>query len=359
MLDDKPARIKVRDLARRLDCPFEGDGGVEITGAAALEGAGPGDLVFLSQERMKPLLDRTSASAAVLPPGIAFDRIPVLRSADPHRTFIQAVELLWSPYRPAPGVHPAAVVASSARLGRDVSIGALAVIGEEAEVGDRTVVFPLASVYPRVKIGKDCVLHSHVSIREGVTLGDRVVLHNGVVVGSDGFGYLAEQDGSRRKIPQKGTVVIEDDVEVGANSAVDRAALGATVIGRGTKIDNLVMVAHNVTIGSDSILAGQAGVAGSSSLGRRVILSGQVGVSDHVAIGDDVIIAAKSGVTKDIPAGSFVSGSPHLDIRDWRKFWACAPRLYDLLKEVKRLAARVAELEGKKSTPKEPGSRTS
>lgn len=348
MPEGKPPRIKVADLARLLDCPYEGDGEVAIGGAAALEGAGPGDLVFLSQERMKPLLDRTGASAAVLPPGIAFDRIPVLRSDDPHRTFIRAVELLWSPYRPEPGVHPTAVVASSARIGRGVAIGALSVVGEEAEIGDRTVVFPLASIYPGARVGKDCVLHSHVTLREGVTLGDRVVLHSGAVVGSDGFGYLAEKDGSRRKIPQKGTVVIEDDVEVGANAAVDRAALGATVIGRGTKIDNLVQVAHNVTIGPDSVLAGQAGVAGSSRLGRRVILSGQVGVSDHVTVGDDVVIAAKSGVTKDIPAGSFVSGSPHLDIRDWRKFWACAPRLYDLVKEVKRLAARVAELESKR-----------
>ncbi len=348
MSEAKPQHIKVRDLARLLDCPFEGDGGVVISGVAALESAGPGDLVFLSQERMKPLLDRTGASAAVLPPGIPFDRIPVLRSADPHRAFIKAVELLWSPYRPSPGIHPAAVVASSARLGREVSIGALSVVGEEAEIGDRTVVFPLVSIYPGVKIGKDCVLHSHVSLREGVTLGDRVVLHSGVVVGSDGFGYLPEPDGSRRKIPQKGAVVIEDDVEVGANTAIDRAALGATVIGRGTKIDNLVQVAHNVVIGPDSVLAGQAGIAGSSRLGRRVILSGQVGVSDHVNIGDDVVIAAKSGVAKNIPAGSFVSGSPHLDIRDWRQFWASAPRLYDLVKEVKRLAARVEKLEAEK-----------
>jgi len=352
MPDRTSQSLTVRKLAERLGCPFEGDGDVEITGAAGLENAGAGDLVFLTHVKSLPLLEASDASAAVLPPEIPFDRIPVLRSTDPHRTFVAAVELLWSPYRPSPGVHPAAVVASSARLGRDVSIGALAVVGEEAEIGDRTVVFPLVSVCPRVKIGKDCVLHSHVSLREGVRLGDRVVLHNGVVVGSDGFGYLAEPDGSRRKIPQKGTVVIEDDVEVGANAAIDRAALGATVVRRGTKIDNLVQVAHNVTIGADSVLAGQAGIAGSSSLGRRVILSGQVGISDHVNIGDDVIIAAKSGVTKDVPAGSFVSGSPHLDIRDWRKFWASAPRLYDLVKEIRRLAARVAELEAEKPEKK-------
>lgn len=345
MPERKSQPLTVRELAELIGCPFEGDGDVEITGAAGLENAGPGDLVFLTQAKMMPLLEASGASAAVLPPGISFERIPVLRSPDPHRAFVKAVELLWRPYRPAPGVHPSAVVASSARLGRDVSIGALAVVGEEAEIGDRTVVFPLVSIYPRVKIGKDCILHSHVSLREGARIGDRVVLHNGAVVGSDGFGYLEEKDGARRKIPQKGTVVIEDDVEIGANAAVDRAALGATVIGRGTKIDNLVQVAHNVTIGADSVLAGQAGVAGSSRLGRKVILSGQVGVTDHVSVGDEAIVAAKSGVTKDIPPGAFVSGSPHLDIREWRKFWASAPRLHDLVKESKRLAARVAALE--------------
>jgi UDP-3-O-[3-hydroxymyristoyl] glucosamine N-acyltransferase len=348
MTEPKPPRLKVKDLARLLNCPFEGNGEAEVSGAAGLENAGPGDLIFLSKPKLSPLLETTRAAAVVLPPDLPFDRIPVLRSANPHLTFIRAVELLWKPYRPGPGIHPLAVVSPSARIGRDVAVGALSVIGDEVEIGEGTILFPLVAVYPKVKVGRDCILHSHVSLREGVVLGARVILHNGTVVGSDGFGYLPAEDGSHMKIPQKGTVLIEDDVEVGANTAIDRAALGQTVIRRGTKIDNLVQVAHNVEIGPHSILAGQVGIAGSSKIGRRVILSGQVGIADHVELGDEVVVAAKSGVTKNIPARALVSGSPHLDIREWRKVWASVPQLYDLIKEVRRLRSRVDELEGKK-----------
>jgi UDP-3-O-[3-hydroxymyristoyl] glucosamine N-acyltransferase len=348
MPESNPPRLKVKDLARLLDCPLEGNGEAEVSGAAGLENAGPGDLVFLSKPKLLPLLEATRAAAVILPLDFRFSRIPVLRSANPHLTFIRAVELLWKPYRPGPGIHPLAVVSASARIGKAVSVGALSVIGDEAEIGDGTVLFPLVAVYPKVKVGLDCILHSHVSLREGVVVGDRVILHNGAVVGSDGFGYLPAEDGSHIKIPQKGTVLIEDDVEVGANTAIDRAALGQTIIRRGTKIDNLVQVAHNVEVGPHSILAGQVGIAGSSKIGRRVILSGQVGIADHVEVGDETVIAAKSGVTKNIPPRSFVAGSPHLDIHEWRKVWASLPQLHELIKEVRRLRARVDELEGKK-----------
>jgi UDP-3-O-[3-hydroxymyristoyl] glucosamine N-acyltransferase len=184
-------------------------------------------------------------------------------------------------------------------------------------------------------------------LREKITLGDRVILHNGVVIGADGFAYLRNEDGSHLKIPQTGTVVIEDDVEIGANSTVDRAALGATIIHRGAKIDNLVIVSHNCEVGENAILVAQVGIAGSSKIGKGAILSGQVGIADHLSVGDGAIIAAKSGVTGNVPAGAFISGSPHLDIRVWRKFWAVAPRLYDLVKDVKKLRARVEELEKK------------
>jgi UDP-3-O-[3-hydroxymyristoyl] glucosamine N-acyltransferase len=205
----------------------------------------------------------------------------------------------------------------------------------------------LVSIYPRVKIGAKTVLHSHVSIREDVKIGSRVIIHNGAVIGSDGFGYIKTGDGSYQKIPQKGTVIIEDDVEIGANTAVDRAALGETIIRKGAKIDNLVQVAHNVEVGENTILAGQTGLAGSVKIGKSAVLAGQVGVADHVNIGDGVIIAAQSGVNKDIPPGSFVAGSPPLDIRDWRKVCVLLPQLHDFIKEVKRLRARVEELEKK------------
>jgi UDP-3-O-[3-hydroxymyristoyl] glucosamine N-acyltransferase len=352
--DPKRPSFKLKDLARMLDCPFTGDGETILTGVAALDKAGPGDLAFWADPKLREALERTRAGAVVIPPGEPFDRRPALRSETPHLTFVRAVELFFSPYRPAPGVHPTAVVAPSARLGRDVSVGALTVIGEEAEVGDGAVLFPLVSIYPRVKIGAGSIIHSHVSLREDVRVGQRVVIHGGVVIGTDGFAYLQGPDGTHRKIPQKGTVVIEDDVEIGANTTIDRAALGETIVRRGTKIDNLVMVAHNVEVGTDSLLIAQVGIAGSSTVGNNVLLAGQVGIADHVHIGDRVVIAAKSGITKDVPSGAFVAGSPHLDIHDWRKFWVSAPHLYDLVKELKRLTARVEELE-KKAGGKGPG----
>ena len=347
MPHEKKPGLTVRELAARLECPFEGDGSVRITGAASLESAGPGDLVFLGNSKHRAALEASRASAAIVPPGEAGVRIPVIRAENPHLAFARAVEIFYKPCRPAPGIHPLAFVASSARLGEDVSIGPMAYVGENVAIGAGTVIHPLASIYPGAKIGKRTVIHSHVSIREGVTVGNDVIIHNGSVIGADGFRYVKGPDGRHVKIPQIGTVIIEDDVEIGANSAIDRAALDATIIRKGAKIDDLVMVGHNVEVGENAILVAQVGISGSSRVGRDAILSGQVGIADHVAVGDGAIVAAKSGVTKNVPGGTMVSGSPHLDVRDWRKFWAVAPRLYDLLKEVKRLRARVEELEKK------------
>jgi len=360
-MNDKPKVerpvFKLKDLARLLDCPLEGDGETEITGVASLDNAGPGDLVFVAEAKRLPALEASRASAAVIPQGESYSRIPVLRSAHPQLTFVRATELLFSPYRPAPGIHPTAVVSASARIGKNVAIGALSVIGDEAEIGDGTVIFPLVSIYPRVKIGSGSVIHSHVSIREDVRLGNRVILHSGVVIGADGYAYLQNPDGTHLKIPQKGTVVIEDDVEVGANSTIDRAALAETIVRRGTKIDNLVMIAHNVEIGAHTLLAGQVGIAGSTKVGDNVIMAGQVGVADHLKIGNKVIIAAKSGIGSNVPDGKFMAGLPPFEIHEWRKLWASFPRLYDLVKDFKRLKARVEELE--KAMGKTPPDKTS
>jgi UDP-3-O-[3-hydroxymyristoyl] glucosamine N-acyltransferase len=337
--------LTVKELARLLGCPYEGDGESQITGVSSLDQGREGDLVFLTHPRYRKQLEETRASAAIIPEEETFRKIPVLLSKTPHLTFIRAVEFFFQPYRPRPGVHSSALVSPSARIGRDAAVGPFCVIGDEVEIGEGTVIFPLVSVYPRVRIGERAVIHSHVSIREDVRIGDRVIIHNGAVIGSDGFGYIEQADGSRHKIPQKGTVVIEADVEIGANTAIDRAALGETIIRRGTKIDNLVQVAHNVEIGENSILAGQTGIAGSTKIGRSVTMGGQVGVADHVHVGDKVIAAAKSGITKDVPAGAFVAGIPHLDVRDWRKVWVLLPQLYDFMKDMKKLKARVEELE--------------
>jgi len=349
MLPKTGAEFTVRELAERLGYAFEGDGGVRIKGVASLERAGAGDLVFLAGPKLRPKLDASGASAAIVPEGENAGRwrIPVIKAADPHLCFARAAGLFYEPLKPAIGVHPLASVAASARIGEGASVGALTSIGEDVEIGAGAVIHPLVSIYPGAKIGEGSVIHSHVSIREGVVIGKRVTIHNGCVIGADGFGYIKGPDGRHIKVPQVGGVIIEDDVEIGANTAIDRAALDATIIRKGVKIDDLVMVGHNVEVGENAILVAQVGISGSSRVGRDAILSGQVGIADHVSIGDGAIAAAKSGVTKDVPAGAMVSGSPHLDIREWRKFWAAAPRLYDLIKEFKRLKARVEELEKK------------
>lgn len=345
--DFTSSSLKVKELSRLLGCPFEGDGETMIIGVSSLEKAKEGDLVFLAHHKFRPLLERSRASAAIIPVEEKYDRIPVIKSKNPYLTFVKAVELFFKPYRLEPGIHPLAFVSPSAKTGKDVAVGAFSFIGDEVEIGVGTIIFPLVSIFPQVKIGKETVIHSHVSIREKVRIGNRVFIHNGAVIGSDGFGYLKAEDGSHTKIPQKGTLIIEDDVEVGANTTIDRAALGETVIKKGTKIDNLVQIAHNVEIGKNSILAAQIGIAGSTKIGKNVIMGGQVGVADHVNIGDNVIAAAKSGISKNIPSKSFVAGSPHLNIRDWRKVQVLLPQLYDLVKDIKKLKKKVEELENK------------
>lgn len=345
--ENKKPAFKVAQLAQLLNCCFEGDGSTVIHSVSSLEKAGEGDLVFLSGSKHRNLLEATKASAAIIPMEEKFTRIPVIRSENPDLCFIEALNIFHQAYRPQPGIHPQASVSPSAKIGKEVSIGAFSVIGDDVQIGEGAVIFPLVAIYPRVKIGKQTVIHSHVSIREESLIGNRVIIHNGAIIGSDGFGYRQAQDKSHVKIPQKGIVIIEDEVEVGANTTIDRAALDKTIIKKGTKIDNLVQIAHSVEIGESCILAAQTGIAGSTKVGKNVIMAGQVGVVDHVTIGDNVIIAAQTGISKDVPSNSFVGGTPHMDIKDLRKFWVSSPRLYDLLREVRHLKKRIEELEKK------------
>jgi len=231
-------------------------------------------------------------------------------------------------------------VAQSAQIGKDVSIGAYSVVGEDVEIGDGSIIFPHVDIYPYAKIGAGCILHAHVTVREGCTLGNRVILQNGVVIGADGFGYAQKGDGTHIKIPQMGTVVLEDDVEVGANSTIDRAAMDKTIIRRGTKIDNLVMLAHSVEVGTDTIIISQAGIAGSSRIGKNVIIAGQAGIPDHINIGDRAIIAAQAGVMNDVPAGTTVAGSPHMKIKDYWRMWANVKKIPELIKELEKLKSK-------------------
>jgi UDP-3-O-[3-hydroxymyristoyl] glucosamine N-acyltransferase len=347
---EKPALpLTVKKIANYLNCPFEGNGKTIIKGVSSLEKAEKGDLVFLSQKKYLKSLQDTSASAAIIPINQKFEYLPVIKSENPHLSFIKVIGLLYHPQIPDPGIHPTASVSPSAEIGEHVSIGAFVSIGDHVVIKDRTIIFPLVTIYHDVKIGKDCVIHSNVSIRCSTEVGNKVTLHNGVTLGSDGFGYVKKKDNSYAKIPQIGKLVIKDNVEIGANTSIDKAALDQTIIHEGVKIDNLVQIGHNVKIGENSIIAGQTGISGSVKVGKNVIMAGQVGIADHIEIGDNVIIAAKTGVSGNVQSNSVVAGYPHQDIMTWKKTWASLPRLRSLMKEFNRLKKRMEKLEKEKS----------
>ncbi len=341
--------MKLRELAERLGCELRGDGGVEVGGVAGLEQAGPGDLTFLANPRYAPHLATTRAAAVILAPGHEAS-LPCLVSDNPYLAFARAVALLRPPGRPAPGVHPSAVVDPTAVLSTDAHVGALAVVGRGVRLGARSVLHPHVVLYEGVEVGEDCVLHSGVQVRERCRLGNRVVVQNGAVIGGDGFGFARDGEGRHHKFPQVGIVVVEDDVEIGALTAVDRAALGETRIGRGTKLDNLVQVGHSVAIGEDSILAGQVGIAGSTRIGSRVTLAGQVGVAGHLTIGDGVIATAQTGIPGSVEKGLVVSGSPAIENRTWLKSSAVFARLPELQKRLRDLERKVESLLEKRAT---------
>ena len=333
----------LRELAARLGCGLRGDGDVDVSRVAGIEDAGPGDVTFVANPRYAPLLASTQASAVIVAPELQTP-LPSLLSPNPYLAFARAVALLHPQAAPAPGVHATAQVDPSAALGEGVHVGAFSVIGPRARVGARTILHPFVVLYADVETGDECVLHSGVHVREGCRLGHRVIIQNGSVIGSDGFGFAKDEAGGYAKIPQVGIVVVEDDVEIGALTAVDRASLKETRIGRGTKIDNLVQVGHSVKIGSDTVLAGQVGIAGSSRIGSRVTLAGQVGVAGHLTVGDGAIATAQSGIPNDVAPGAFVSGYPAIDNRAWLKSSAVFARLPELQKRVRKLEQTIHDL---------------
>jgi UDP-3-O-[3-hydroxymyristoyl] glucosamine N-acyltransferase len=344
--------MKLRELADRLDCRLEGDGEVEILRVAGIQHAQPGDLTFVANAKYAAQLADTRAAAVILAPGMSPPREPppgcaVLRSADPYSAFARALDLLIQTTAPARGVDPLSAVAPDATIASDVSIGPFVTIGSGASIGARTIIYPSVVIGPGVHIGDDGVIHSHVSIRERVSIGHRVILHDGVVLGSDGFGFARQADGSHLKIPQHAEVVIEDDVEIGANSAIDRPAVGETRIGAGTKIDNLVHIAHGVVVGRRVLLAGQSGIAGSTVIEDDVMIAGQTGVVGHVRIGKGAMVGAKSAVTHTVDAGEFVTGHPAIEHQEWRKASVIFRNLPALKKRVEELEQRIAELEEK------------
>jgi len=343
--------VILRDLASRLECRLEGDGTIEINRVAAIDEAGPGDVTFVANPKYTAAIATTRASAVIARDDAPAGGCAMLRTDDPYLAFARAVSLFAPAWRPAPGVHPMAAVAADAAIGRDVSIGPFVAVGEGARVGDRTVIFPNVTIGRGAAIGADCVIHSNVAIRERVTIGSRVILQNGVAIGSDGYGFVRRADGTHEKIPQVATVVIEDDVELGANTTVDRPAIGETRIKAGAKIDNLVQIAHGVTVGRNVLMAAQVGIAGSTEVGDDVMLGGQVGVGGHLTIGKGAIAVGQSGVTNSLEAGEMVAGYPAIDSREWRKASVIFRRLPELKRRIEELEARIAELTSRGRRP--------
>jgi UDP-3-O-[3-hydroxymyristoyl] glucosamine N-acyltransferase len=336
--------VKLRDLAEQLACRLDGDGEIDIVRVAGIQHAQPGDLTFLANTKYESAMAQTRASAVLLREEAPSAPCAMLRTAEPYLAFARAVGLFAPAWRPATGVHAMAAVAADARLGESVSIGAFVSIGEGVVIGDRTVVFPNVTIGPGAQVGADCVIHSNVSLRERVVIGDRVVLQNGVVIGSDGYGFVRRGDGTHEKIPQIADIVIEDDVELGANTTVDRPAVGETRICRGTKIDNLVQIAHGVTIGRNVLMAAQVGIAGSTEIGDDVVFGGQVGVGGHLTIGRGSMAVGQSGVTNSLEPGAMVGGYPAIDLPTWRKASVLLKRLPELKRRVQELEARLADL---------------
>lgn len=329
--------ITARDLAEQLGADVVGDGDVVLSGVAKIEEASPGEVSFVANPQYRKFLDTTQASAVIVKEAPEGGSLTYLVAEDPYRAFLQTLRYFHPEApKPEPGVHPTASVAEGVKLGDNVVIGPNCVIEEGVEIGEGTVLRALCFVGRDTKIGSNCYFHSRVTIREGCVIGERVILQDGCVVGSDGFGFAPGEEGYL-KIPQVGNVILEDDVEIGANTTIDRATLGRTVVRRGAKIDNLVQLAHNVEVGSDTVIAAQTGVAGSSRVGAKSMLGGQVGISGHIKLSDQIMIAAQSGVTKDPGPGKIIAGYPAREIAHWRRTEAVISKLPELVKRVRTL----------------------
>jgi UDP-3-O-[3-hydroxymyristoyl] glucosamine N-acyltransferase len=338
--------MKLGELARQIGCTLEGDPAIEVVGPAPIEEAGAGEVTFVANPRYRSKLQNLRAAAVIVAPGIDAPGVAVLRSEEPYAAFVRLLELFHHPYRPAAGIHPTAQIAPSAQIGPRAAIGAYAVVAEEVAIGADARLDPHVVIYPRVTIGDRFVAHSGAVVREGVTIGDEVKLQAGAVVGSDGFGYLPGAGGDARSIPQTGTVVLEDGVEIGANATIDRAAVGVTRIRRGTKIDNLVQVGHGCDVGPGAFLAAQVGLSGSTRVGAGAQLGGQVGVAGHLTIGAGARVAAQSGIPNDVAPGAVVAGYPAVEIRTWRRAVAAWAQLPEVVRRLRRLERRLGRRDG-------------
>jgi len=333
------------ELAQALGAELVGaEGNEKVLGVCGVEHAAAAHVAYVEDERRLAEGERGPALALIAPLEIRDAAKPLLRVANPRLAYARAAALLHPPKRLPAGIAPSAKIGRNVELGEGVAVGAYSVIGEGAKLGRSVQIHPLVVVGREVVVGEETVIFSHVTLYQGVRLGARVIVHAGSVIGSEGFGYA--QDGDRHVlVPHLGTVVIEDDVEIGANVTIDRATTGATLIGSGTKIDNLVQVAHNVKIGRNCILAGQVGISGSVRLGDGVIMAGQAGIIDHVSVGDGARGAARAAIMTDVPAGTVVMGSPARPRGEQLRIEAAARRLPELVRQVRELERRLSELE--------------
>jgi UDP-3-O-[3-hydroxymyristoyl] glucosamine N-acyltransferase len=332
-------------LAELVGGSVEGDPTLIISGVAGLQEAQAGDITFVAHPKNLRTLRSARASAVVLDRTMPADR-PAIRVDQPYRAFATLLTLFYPRPRPRTGIGQPVVIGERVRLGQDVTLLPFVMLSDDVTLGDRVVLYPGVCVGPGSSIGDETVIYANVSIYDRVSIGKRVIVHAGAVIGADGFGYVPNPDGHQQKIPQVGGVRVEDDVEIGANVCIDRATLGETLIRRGTKIDNLVHIAHNVEVGEDNLLLAQVGISGSCHLGTHVTLAGQVGLSDHVQIGDGASIIAQTGVAKDVEPRAIMSGTPAIPHNLWRRVQAASHRLPELLRTVAALERRIAALEG-------------
>lgn len=342
--------MKLSEVAKKLGCRLEGSPDIEISTVAGIENAEAGQITFLANRRYFPLLRTTRASAVLVEEGIALNRdaslppLAALRTSSPYLAFAHAIELFYQPPKYSAGIHPTAIIAKSARIAEGAHIGPYCFVDEEVEIGRNAVLHSSVTIYRGARIGDDFFAHAHVVVREFCRVGHRVILQNGVILGGDGFGFAKQKDGSWYKMQQPGPAVLEDDVEVQANSCVDRATVGETRVARGAKLDGLVLVGHASRVGANTMLCGQVGLAGSTKVGANCIFAGQSASSGHLSVGDGSVVYGQSGLPGDLSPGSMVGGSPAVDARLWMKYTAALNRLPDLQKRVRDLETEIEKL---------------
>jgi UDP-3-O-[3-hydroxymyristoyl] glucosamine N-acyltransferase len=353
--------MNLRDTAALIQGELVGNGETEIVDVMKIEEAVKGTIAFLANPRYQKFLDSTHASAVIIPNSVDISAVhrdeplAYVKVSDPYLSFLKLLVHFHPPVPPlAPGVHPTAIISSSAVVGNNAAIGACVVVGERCRIGDETIILSGTVIGNDVIVGAGCLLYANVSVREGCRIGDRVIIHSGAVVGSDGFGFAPRPDGTYEKIPQMGIVVIEDDVEIGANCTLDRATMGETRIKRGAKLDNLIQIAHNVVVGENTVMAAQSGISGSTKIGKNSMIGGQVGFTGHLDIAERTFIGAQAGVAKSIPdPGKSFLGSPAKEKMTFARIESATRSLPEALRHIAELEKRIASLEDELKKKKE------